>query len=514
MKNIIKKVVRSSSKQVVSPLSTVQSTAQPEPITTEYSLAKPFEHIPGPSFYSIMWRFTKTPELKQKVHVLFKEYFDTYGHIFMFHIPGLGPRPFIQHPEDAKTMLAHDGKYPIEAGFDFWVYYRNKLKKDLFPETGGLVGSHGEEWYKVRSIVQQDMLRPKSAMFYIESIEQISQELVDLIVRNKDMDGEIDNITDDLYRWSLETITSIFLDAKMGSLDENLPVDSDANKLVNAVNIVLGKDANEMSTGIPIWKYVRTPSYSRFDKASDEIYHISKKYIDEAISKFQESEQKQDDDLSILEKLIRKCGAHSQIPLVMAQDAMAAGIDTTGNTAAFFVYDLASNTDQQETLYQEISTVIGDDKITEAKIKKMKYLKACLQESQRLKPAVLGINRRTQVDMVLGGYQIPKDTVVTYLTALTMNDSDYFEDPEKFIPERWLRGCPEHHTAHPFAAIPFSHGPRMCIGRRFAELECFIVVIKLLQKFRLEYHHEPVLSSTEFLVRPDRKIKIKFIERK
>ena len=42
----------------------------------------------------------------------------------------------------------------------------------------------------------------------------------------------------------------------------------------------------------------------------------------------------------------------------------------------------------------------------------------------------------------------------------------------------------------PFAVIPFSFGPRMCIERRFAELEVYVLAIKVVQKFRLEYHHD------------------------
>ena len=80
-------------------------------------------------------------------------------------------------------------------------------------------------------------------------------------------------------------------------------------------------------------------------------------------------------------------------------------------------------------------------------------------------------------------------------------------------PERWLRGCPEHHTAHPFATIPFAHGLRMCVGKRFAELECHVLAIKVLQEYRLEYHHDPVGIRTDFVNKPDRKIKMKFISR-
>ena len=58
-------------------------------------------------------------------------------------------------------------------------FFRNKLRKELFSETGGLFGSQADEWWRARSLVQQDMLRPESAMFYMDDMEEISQELVD-----------------------------------------------------------------------------------------------------------------------------------------------------------------------------------------------------------------------------------------------------------------------------------------------------------------------------------------------
>ena len=76
-----------------------------------------------------------------------------------------------------------------------------------------------------------------------------------------------------------------------------------------------------------------------------------------------------------------------------------------------------------------------------------------------------------------------------------------------------FRGCPAHHTAHPFATMPFSHGPRMCVGKRFAELECYMLAIKILQRYRLEYHHDEVGVATGFINKPDKKVRLKFIPR-
>ena len=59
----------------------------------------------------------------------------------------------MKNPETMKTVLSLDGKNPIEPGFDHIVYYRQKLRKDIFHQTAGLIGSHGEPWYEVRSKV-------------------------------------------------------------------------------------------------------------------------------------------------------------------------------------------------------------------------------------------------------------------------------------------------------------------------------------------------------------------------
>jgi cytochrome P450 len=85
----------------------------------------------------------------------------------------------------------------------------------------------------------------------------------------------------------------------------------------------------------------------------------------------------------------------------MASDGMMAGIDTTGNTAGFLLYNLARYPEAQEALRQEIEKVVGMDpeatRITEKHVNQMPYLRGCLQESMRMTPTVVGLSRKTQV---------------------------------------------------------------------------------------------------------------------
>ena len=81
----------------------------------------------------------------------------------------------------------------------------------------------------------------------------------------------------------------------------------------------------------------------------------------------------------------------------------------------------------------------------------------------------------------------------------------------KFIPERWIKGKDE---IHPLANKPFGHGPRMCIGKRFAELEIQMGIVKLLQNFRVEWaaDYNDVEATTNMVNVPNKALKFKFVD--
>ena len=135
-------------------------------------------------------------------------------------------------------------------------------------------------------------------------------------------------------------------------------------------------------------------------RLTEEQFDISAKNIKRAVDNMGE------DSETIIAKLFRKCGRDSPIPIVMAVDMMMAGIDTTGSTATFLLYHLATNPDKQEKLYQEICQTIGPEgHLTEAAINNMTYMKAVQMESQRLQPAVWGTSRIFRKDVAICGYR-------------------------------------------------------------------------------------------------------------
>ncbi len=67
---------------------------------------------------------------------------------------------------------------------------------------------------------------------------------------------------------------------------------------------------------------------------------------------------------------------------------------------------------------------------------------------------------------------------------------------------------------HPFLMMPFGHGPRMCVGKRFAEQEVAIMVAKIMQNFRIEWHNaSDLVIKTETITKPYTPLEFTFVDR-
>lgn len=109
------------------------------------------------------------------------------------------------------------------------------------------------------------------------------------------------------------------------------------------------------------------------------------------------------------------------------------------------------------------------------------FLHICKLFIQRVYSTVIGNGRTLQEDTVICGYNIPKGIQVVFPTIVTGTMEKYCKNADNFRPERWLKtsqgGSGEY--IHPFASLPYGYGARMCLGRRFADLEMQILLAKV-----------------------------------
>jgi cytochrome P450 len=153
-------------------------------------------------------------------------------------------------------------------------------------------------------------------------------------------------------------------------------------------------------------------------------------------------------------------------------------------------------------LRSEISDQISDEPPTYQQLKDLRYLHAIINESQRLWPIVPMNSRQALEDTVLpqgGGPDgkapilIPKGAYVAYHSySMHRREDIYGADANIFNPSRWLEN--EHPSAplrpH-WGYIPFSGGPRICIGQQFALTEAKYVIVRLLQTFKKLESRDP-----------------------
>jgi len=170
---------------------------------------------------------------------------------------------------------------------------------------------------------------------------------------------------------------------------------------------------------------------------------------------------------------------------VLAQSIvfLLTGFDTTANTLSFIGYLLALYTDCQDKLLAEIDNVMaGQEHVTFDVIKKMPYLDMCVSETLRMYPAGARVDRVSSEHTTINGVVIPKGMVVGIPIYALHNDPEFWPEPEKFNPERFLPEAKE--ARNPYCYMPFGMGPRHCIGMRLALIEIKLALVHVLRKFR------------------------------
>ncbi|KAF9429504.1 hypothetical protein BGZ76_001221 [Entomortierella beljakovae] len=121
-------------------------------------------------------------------------------------------------------------------------------------------------------------------------------------------------------------------------------------------------------------------------------------------------------------------------------------------------------------------------------VRNLPYLTACIKESMRLRPvAASGLPREVPEDVVMGGYVVPKGTIVLAQLAHLHWSNEYFPDAMKFIPERWIPGESPYPPVDDFTYYPFSAGTRNCVGKNFAMMEMRLILASIVLNYDLEH---------------------------
>lgn len=159
-------------------------------------------------------------------------------------------------------------------------------------------------------------------------------------------------------------------------------------------------------------------------------------------------------------------------------ELLFAGYNTVVNTIATALYLLAANPRCMEKVRAELDQVIGRGAIGAKDVDALKYLTCVFKETLRLYPPAPAIARRLQKDEKIGNVTVPKDAECMFAMAGLHNDPLNWENPTEFKPERF-----EGKPIKDGTFLPFSDGPRSCIGQSFARFEFLVTMSLLVRKF-------------------------------
>jgi len=180
---------------------------------------------------------------------------------------------------------------------------------------------------------------------------------------------------------------------------------------------------------------------------------------------------------------------------------MFAGHDTSTSTLSFLLYELARHPAELDRVLAELDDVLAGAPPTPSQLEReLPRLEMALDVTLRLYPAAWVGPRRAVRDFEFAGHRVGAGAYVNYCSWASHRLPEVFPDPDAFIPERFTR---EGKAALPRGAyVPFGGGSRICVGKRFGQIEIKAVAALALQRFRpepapgyeLEVRQMPTLS--------------------
>ncbi|XP_020594044.1 carotene epsilon-monooxygenase, chloroplastic-like isoform X1 [Phalaenopsis equestris] len=177
---------------------------------------------------------------------------------------------------------------------------------------------------------------------------------------------------------------------------------------------------------------------------------------------------------------------------------LVAGHETTGSVLTWTLYLLSKDSSALKKAQEEIDKVLGGRIPTYDDVKELKYLNRCIHESMRLYPHPPVLIRRAQAaDILPGNFKVNAGQDIMISVYNIHRSPQVWEGAEDFVPERFdLEGPVPNETNTDFRFIPFSGGPRKCVGDQFALLEAIIALAIFVQNMNFELVPDQKISMT------------------
>ncbi len=331
------------------------------------------------------------------------------------------------------------------------------------------ITADGAQHRRIRKLIQPAFMRKAMSGYAAVMVEEA------LRARGAWRDGDTIDIDGHMHRMALNIITRTFF-------GPGLAVDT---KLVK--DIVTAMGWSMVLTLLPLGDLVARLPLAR-NRQRDHAVEAMDRVIHAVIRDAHAHEQERTELIWWLVHAEDEDGVHRALSDGEVRDEslamILAGHETSANALTWCFYYLSRNPRVRERLEAEVDQVLGGEPPAMDDCDRLPYTRAVFDEVLRVAPPTYIVGRTAIEDTVLGGYRIPRGTVVQPCWRIPQREEKYFPEAAAFRPDRWLANRQAQHPPH--AYVPFGSGLRTCIGAAFARMESVIALAAITQRWRVE----------------------------
>lgn len=407
---------------------------------------------------------------------------EKYGDISFFRL-GRIPVFFVRHPDLVREVL-----FTKRASFTM-----TSLRAKINAVVGeGLFTSRGELHARQQRLMLP-VFRKSRIEAYVGQMTELSRQ-----VRDQWQTGGVIDVADEMMKLTMLIAARALFAHDIGD---------ETHKVSRNIDVVLEFFTRLSSPFLKLSLALPLPSSLRFKRAVKDLDAV----IYRLIERRRQAGTTGDDLLSLLMHA-RDDETQRQMTEKQLRDEvltlLIAGHETTANVLSWVFYLLAEAPLVDRQLHEEASRVLaGRSAFASADLDRLEYARNVILEGLRLYPPGWFVGREAQSDVQLGGFVVPKGSVVMLSQYVMHRDARFFEEPHRFKPERWDHGLLEKLPRG--AYFPFSAGDRHCIGEGFAWQEALLVLATLIERWKFELvPGQTIRPRPSVTLRPDGPIKM------
>jgi len=350
----------------------------------------------------------------------------------------------------------------------------------------GVFAANDDEWRRQRRMVMAGF-DPAHVKGYFPSLQGVADRLVRRWQKAA-RDGRDIDLQADLMRYTVDTIAGLAFGAEVNTLE------SDGDVIQQHLDKIFPALLKRMLSPLPTWRWFPTRTDRELARGMAAVNEAVDGFVAQARRRIEADPALRTQPRNLLEAMIAAADEPgSGITDVQVSGnvmtMLLAGEDTTANTIAWLIDLLWRHPDALARATEEVRRVIGDSKQPSfEQVSQLDFVEACAHETMRLRPVAPILGLQAKKDVVVGGVQVPKGTVVVNLMRRDGVNENHVPRAAAFEPQRWLAdGGPGAVAGNARrTSMPFGAGPRICPGRYLALAEMKMLVAMLLWHFEID----------------------------